>query len=126
MPYTPPQQFWYFLNQLNRWDERHELLGALGVKEFKNLSVEKQEEVVLKLKTEWQQRSQKPRNAVIHYLCVMPGYNYKIADKPDYEKINAWVASKFDEKKLYQLTLNDLNKAVTMVKRWYEKELKTV
>jgi len=125
MPYTPAQRFWYFLNQLNRWDERHKVLSSLGVKEFKFLSVEKQLELTDQLEEEWKQRSKKPRNAVIYYLCVMPNYTYTLADKPDYEKINAWVATKFDGKKLYQLSLNELNTAVTAVKRWYEKELKT-
>lgn len=121
---TPLQRFWYLLSLLGWKDKHFEVLKPYGVTSFKNLSMEQQEELADHLQTEWNTRSKRPRGAVIHYLCIMPGYNYKTAaDQPNYEKIDEWVASKFDGKVLNQLSLSELNKAVSAVKQWYRKQL---
>ena len=121
---TMLQRFWYLLTQLG-WKDKHlEMLKRYGVTSFKNIGMVQQEELVNELQEEWNSRSQRPRGTVIHYLCIMPGYNYQKAGRPDYEKINQWVASKFNGKNLNQLSLSELNTAVTAVKQWYRKQLK--
>jgi hypothetical protein len=124
MPITPLQRFWYLLMLLGWKDRVFEVLKPHGVTSFKFLSMQKQEEVVDYLQTEWNTRSKRPRGAVIHYLCIMPGYDFKnILGEPNYEKIDEWVNSKMG-KPLNKLSLQELNKTVTMVKQWYNKQLK--
>lgn len=108
------------------WKDRHyEVLKPYGVTSIKVLSLEKLEELLDHLQSEWNSRSKRPRSAVIHYLCIMPGYNFKTAaGEPNYEKIDEWVKSKMKSKPLNRLSLPELNECVTMVKRWYEKQLK--
>jgi len=121
---TPVQHFWLLLALLGKKEEYFTVLKPYGVTSFAYLSVQRQEELIDDLKREWSSRSKRPRGAVIHYLCIMPGYNYKTASgEPNYEKIDEWVKSKF-KKQLNHLTLAELNKAVSAVKGWYEKELK--
>lgn len=124
MPFTPIQRFWYFLHQLGWKDRYFEVLKPYGVTSIKNLSAQRQEELAYQLQGEWNSRSKRPRGAVIHYLCVMPGYEFKTAaGEPNYEKIDEWVKSKMGGKPLNKLSLSDLNTCVSMVKRWYEKQL---
>jgi len=124
MGHTPLQRFWYYIHLLEWKDRVFEILAPHGVTDFKNLPIEKAEEVADAMRLEWSQRSKKPRGAVIYYLCSMPKRSYTINGKPDYEKIDAWVMSKFDGKALNQLPLPELVKAVTMAKEWYRKEIK--
>lgn len=124
MPITPVQKFFYLLKLLGWEDQQYKILGQHGATSIKNLSPQKQEEIADFLQQEWNNRSKRPRGAVIHYLCIMPGYDYKTAaGDPNYEKIDEWVTSKMG-KALNKLSLSELNKAVTMVKQWYNKELK--
>lgn len=123
---TPLQSFWYYLTQLGWKDKVYEVLKPHGVESFRFLSIQKQEEVIDSLRGEWKERSKRPRGTVIHYLCMMPNYNYKtFQDEPDYDKIDTWVKSKMGGKALNQLNLPELNKVVKIVKSWYEKEIKT-
>ena len=121
---NPFSSFYYYLNQLG-WQDRYiEILKPHGVTSVKHLSAQKMEEVVDGLKSEWSSRSKRPRGTVIHYLCIMPNYEYKTASgDPNYEKIDQWTLSKFG-KELNRLSLPELNKAVSAVKQWYGKELK--
>ena len=119
---TPLQRFWYLLKLLG-WNY-YEVLKPHGVSSFKYLSAQRQEEIVDYLQREWNSRSKRPRGAVIHYLCMMPNYNFKtITGEPNYEKIDEWCAGHF-KKPLNRLSLAELNKAVSAVKAWYGKELK--
>lgn len=122
---TPVQHFWSLLHRLG-WKERvYEILKSYGVTSLNYLSVQKQEELIDKLQGEWNQRCKRPRGAVIHYLCIMPNYNYKTAaGTPNYEKIDEFVKGKMNGKALNQLTMGELTKMVTIVKTWYRKELK--
>lgn len=121
MPATPLQRFWYLLKLLG-WDH-FEVLKPHGVTSFKYLNMQKQEELVDYLQGEWNSRSKRPRGAVIHYLCIMPNYDFKtISNEPNYEKIDEWVTGKFG-KPLNRLSLAELNKCVSAVKGWYQKEL---
>lgn len=91
---------------------------------IKNLSAQRQEELVDHLQTEWNNRSKRPRGTVIHYLCVMPGYEFKTAaGEPNYEKIDEWVKTKMKGKTLNKLSLSELNVCVSAVKQWYAKAL---
>lgn len=121
---NPFNHFWYLINQLGWKDRYYELLNPHGVTSIKHLSPQKMEEVVDSLQSEWNTRSKRPRSTVIHYLCIMPNYNYKtLSNEPNYEKIDEWVNSKFG-KELNKLTLKELNSCVSAVKGWYAKELK--
>jgi hypothetical protein len=121
---TPVQRFWFLLSLLGKKEEYFAVLKPLGVSSFKNLSMQKQEELVDSLQLEWNSRSKRPRGAVIHYLCMMPHYNFKNAGgDPNYERIDEWVRSKF-KKPLNHLSLSELNRCVSSVKAWYHKELK--
>jgi hypothetical protein len=127
---TPLQQFYYLITQLGWNDRVLELLKPYGVTSIKNLSPILQEELVDKLNTEWKNRSKRPRGAVIHYLCIMPGYNFKnAAGDPNYEKIDDFVkalgSNNPNEKELNKLTLGELNKVVSQVKAMYARQLKT-
>jgi len=123
MPVTPLQRFWFLLNLLG-WNY-YEVLRPHGVTSFKHLSIQKQEELVDYVQREWNSRSKRPRGAVIHYLCIMPGYDYKtVTGDPNYEKIDEWVKNKMNNKPLNRLSLAELNKCVSMVKQWYNKQLK--
>lgn len=116
------QRFWYLLTQLG-WKDRHlEVLAPHGVHSFRNLTAEKAEEVLDVLRHEWNENNKRPRGAVIHYLCIMPGYTFTRGSGPDYEKINAWVTGKMG-KELNKLSMAELAQCVTMVKQWYRKEL---
>lgn len=127
MTATPLQSFWYYLTLLGKKEEVFAVLAPYGVTSIKFLSVQLQEELVDKLRAEWAERSKRPRGAVIHYLCVMPGkYNFKTTSgEPDYEKIDNWVKSKMEGKALNQLSLSQLNKAVQIVKAWYRREVQS-
>lgn len=96
MPVTPLQRFWYLLHQLNWTDRQFELLKAYGVENFKFLIPEKAEELIDELQHEWNERSKRPRGAVIHYLCIMPNYNFLTDDKP-YSLLN------FDKKNIKEI-----------------------
>lgn len=124
MPFTPVQQFFYYLNQLGWKDRYYELMKGYGVTSIKNLTAQQQEELADNLEREWKERCKRPRGTVIHYLCIMPGYEFKRNGEPDYEKINAWVASKMNGRILNKLSLKELNTCVSMVKQWYKKQLK--
>ena len=120
---TPLQRCWYLLNLLG-WNYL-EVLKPHGVTSFKHLSMQKQEELVDYLQREWNSRSKRPRGAVIHYLCIMPGYDFKtLTGEPHYDKIDEWVKTKMNGKPLNKLSLSELNKCVSMVKQWYNKQLK--
>jgi hypothetical protein len=122
MAVTPLQRFWYLLKLLG-WNY-YDVLKPHGVSSFKYLSVQRQEEIVNQLQAEWNSRSKRPRGAVIHYLCMMPNYNFKtITGEPHYELIDEWCVKHF-KKQLNRLSLAELNKAVSAVKSWYAKELK--
>lgn len=123
MGHTPLQRFYYYITLLGWKDKVLEKLKRHGVTDFKNLPIEKQEELADELRLEWSNRSKKPRGTVIHYLCIMPNHNYKINETPNYEKIDAFIGSKFKGKRLNQLGMKELVSAVTMVKNWYRKEL---
>lgn len=124
MSATPVQRFWTLLSLLGQKDNMVKILAPHGVISIKNLSPQKQEEVITNLESEWKSRSKRPRGTVIHYLCIMPGYNYKtIADEPNYELIDEWT-SKIMGKPLNKLSLAELNKASTIVKAWYNKQIK--
>jgi hypothetical protein len=123
MAHTPLQRFYYFITLLGWKDKVLEKLKHYGVTDFRNLSIEKQEELADEMRIEWNTRSKKPRGAVIHYLCIMPNHNYKIGETPDYDKIDSFIGSKFGGKRLNQLGMKDLVTAVSMVKNWYRKEL---
>ncbi len=117
------QQLWHFLHLLG-WKDRYlEIMQQYGATSFRLLSADKQLECVDYLKTEWNNRTKRPRSAVIHYLCIMPNYDYTTGEgKPNYEKIDQWVESKF-KKPLNKLSLAELNKCVSAVKFWYGKEI---
>lgn len=123
MATTPLQRFWYYLAQLGWKDKVLSVLSPYQVTDFRALSADQQVELADQLRAEWSARSKKPRGAVIHYLCMMPGYKFKVGETPDYTAIDTWIGSKFNGKRLNQLTLPELNNAVTMVKAWYRKQL---
>lgn len=123
------QRFWYYINQLGWKDRYFELLKPYGVTSFKYLSAQRQEELVDYLSSEWKSRSKRPRGSVIHYLCIMPGYDFKtFTGEPHYEMIDAFVmglgANNPNKKPLNKLTLSELNKVVTQVKAMYNRQLK--
>jgi hypothetical protein len=125
---TPLTQFYYYLSMLCQTEEALKLLKPYNVTSFKHLGTEHQEEVVGKLKDEWSQRSKRPRGAVIHYLCIMPGYDYKtVTGDPNYEKIDDFVkgigANNPNKRELNKLNLSELNKVVGQVKAMYRKQL---
>jgi hypothetical protein len=129
MATTPLKRFYYLINQLGWRDRVLELLKPYGATSFNNLGAQHQEELADQLSTEWKTRSKRPRSAVIHYLCIMPGYEFKTAaGDPNYEKIDAFVKSLGStnpkKKELNKLTLQELNKVVSQVKAMYARQLK--
>lgn len=117
------------MNQLGWKDRYFEVLKPYGVTSFKYLSAQRQEELVDYLSSEWKSRSKRPRGSVIHYLCIMPGYDFKtFTGEPHYEMIDAFVmglgANNPNKKPLNKLTLSELNKVVTQVKAMYNRQLK--
>ena len=123
---TPVQIFWFMLTRLGWKDRAFEILAPYGVTSISYLNAQKLEELNDKLASEWKERSKRPRGAVIHFLCIMPNYNYQtLSGAPDYDKIDDFVKSKMKGKALNQLTLPELSRMVTIVKMWYRNELKT-
>ena len=123
MPTTPLQRFWMLLKLLG-W-EYLEVLKPHGVTSFKYLSMQKQEDLVDYLQREWNSRCKRPRGAVIHYLCIMPDYDFKtLTGDPNYEKIDEFISGKMKGKPLNKLSLAELNTVVSMVKQWYNKQLR--
>lgn len=126
MAATPLQLFWVYVKLLGLNDQEViKVLAPLNATSFKELSAEVQIALVDYLKMEWSSRCKRPRGAIIHYLCIMPGYDFKTpSGKPNYEMIDEWVKGKMKGKPLNKLSLSELNTVVTMVKQWYQKQVK--
>lgn len=128
MPVTPIQRFHVLLALLCWKADEYHILGKYNVTSIKQVSPQLQQSIVNYLQEEWNKRSKRPRGAVIHYLCIMPGYDFKtISGEPNYDKIDEFVKSigsnNPKKKPLNKLNLLELNKVVTQIKAMYKKQL---